>query len=83
MVEDPRALVRHPDLIGVGKGESDTHVHVVPGLSHQVAFNAEISGRFLDPRQDLFERRPYLVRPMMFHERIPLRAFKRVNSYDI
>ena len=74
VVEDTCALVRHPDLVGVREGEGDAHVHPVPGFADEVAFDAEVSGRFLDPRQDLVKRRPYLVRRKMIHEYAPLRV---------
>jgi hypothetical protein len=79
VVEDPRSLVGHADLVCVGKGEGDSHVDLVPGLPHYIALNAQISGWFLDARQDIFKRPADLVRCWVVHKYAPLRAFKGVN----
>ena len=56
VVEDAHAQVRHADLIGIGKAEGQTQVHLALVLDDLIVFAAGIPGGLLHPGKDAFQR---------------------------
>src|SRR5205814_6284476 len=55
LVEDLRAGVAHPDLVGVGEGEADGERDVLEALPRDVPLEAEIAPRPLDGEEERLE----------------------------
>ena len=51
MVENLQTLVRHADLVEIGKNQSAAQLHRFPGLDYGVVFMAEIATGLVDERQ--------------------------------
>ena len=55
LVQDLRARVAHPDLVGIRKGETDRHRHRAEVLAHDVPLQAEVAPGALDGEEEGLE----------------------------
>ena len=65
-VEDTHSQIGHPDLVGIGKAEGDTGIHLRLVLLHGVVFAAHIAGGLLHPWQDAFQSLIHGHSPCMY-----------------